>query len=105
MATKEVQGTRQTTDALAGAGLLQSKAEWDSRNSQLASSINVMLAQNLKRRVGRALDVGCMALGDLSDRYGRGLDLEWFGVDPDIDCPRMSAGGAHLSHGAAHDLN
>lgn len=103
MANVEAQGTAQDSDALAGTGLLQSPAEWNSRNTQLASSINGLIHRHIVRRVGRGLDVGCMQ-GELTDRYGAGLGLDWFGIDPDVAAATVSPGGAQLSMGAAHQI-
>jgi SAM-dependent methyltransferase len=97
-------GTRQEVDALRGAGLLQSPEEWEARNRELAGSLNALLAAHVQVKTRRALDVGCMD-GSLTDRYGAGLGLEWFGIDPDLKQPRISSGGARLSHGFGHQLD
>jgi len=58
--TIEAAGTQQQVDALRGSGLLQSRAEWDARNSELASTINELLRASMVCETARALDVGCM---------------------------------------------
>src|SRR5690348_15170736 len=88
-------GTRQEVDALRGSGLLQSPEEWEARNRELAGSLNVLLSAHMRVRTRRALDVGCMD-GSLTDRYGAGLGLEWYGIDPDLKQARLSSGGAQL---------
>jgi len=97
-------GTRQEVDALRGAGLLQSPEEWEARNRELAGSLNGLLKAYLRVQTHQALDVGCMD-GSLTDRYGVDLGLDWYGVDPDLKQARLSSGGAHLSHGFAHQLD
>jgi SAM-dependent methyltransferase len=91
-------------DALRGSGLLQSRAEWDARNSELASTINELLRASMVCETARALDVGCMR-GELTDRYGEGLDLKWYGIDPDLGDEHRSPSGAILRHGFAHQLD
>ena len=102
------EGSRVTADgkadALRGGVLLQTPEEWTARNQQLTNTIRALIAAHLRPFTGRALDVGCMQ-GELTDRYGEGLGMEWYGIDPDIDRPRRSDGGAFLSPGAAHELN
>jgi SAM-dependent methyltransferase len=97
-------GTKQEVDALRGSGLLQSPDEWEARNRELAGSLNRLLATNLLIRTRRGLDVGCMD-GSLTDRYGAGLGLEWYGIDPDLKQARLSSGGAKLAHGFGHQLD
>jgi SAM-dependent methyltransferase len=97
-------GTKQEVDALLGQGLLQSPEEWSARNRELAGSLNRLLGAHLYMQTGRALDVGCMD-GSLTDGYGSGLGLEWYGIDPDLKQTRRSDEGALLSHGFAHQLD
>jgi SAM-dependent methyltransferase len=97
-------GTKQEADALRGKGLLQSPEEWEARNRELAASINQLLARHLSGRTRRGLDVGCMD-GELTDRYGSKLGLEWCGIDPDLTQTKRSDKGAVLSHGFAHQLD
>jgi SAM-dependent methyltransferase len=100
----EATGTKQDDGALRGTGLLQSPQEWDARNRELADSINDLVRRYMKPEgTKKALDVGCMA-GDLTDRYGAGLNLQWYGIDPDIDGASVSQQGAILDKGFAHDL-
>jgi SAM-dependent methyltransferase len=99
----EVVGTRQADGALAGTGLLQSPDEWESRNRQLSSTLNELIRRYFHRSTGYALDVGCMQ-GELTDGYGEGLRLQWYGIDPDIDHDSRSAQGAFLSQGSGHEL-
>jgi SAM-dependent methyltransferase len=97
-------GTKQEVDALRGSGLLQSPEEWQARNRELAASLNHLLAANISTRTRRGLDVGCMD-GSLTDKYGLGLGLEWYGIDPDLKQTRRSSKGAVLAHGFAHQLD
>lgn len=96
-------GTRQNSGALSGTGLLQSKEEWEARNRELAGSLNALIVRHLGLKTGKALDIGCMA-GELTDRYGDGLPLRWWGIDPDISEEGTSAGGARLYTGFGHKL-
>jgi SAM-dependent methyltransferase len=103
-AGKVLVGTRQEVDALRGGVLLQTPEEWTARNQQLATTMRALIAAHLRPVTGRALDVGCMQ-GELTDRYGEGLGMQWYGIDPDIDRARSSDGGALLSSGIAHELD
>jgi SAM-dependent methyltransferase len=97
-------GTKQDADALKGKGFLQSDEEWDARNLELTTSISKLLSQHARLTSRRALDVGCMQ-GELTDRYGAGLALDWYGIDPDIEKENRSKGGAFLNKGFAHNLD
>ena len=103
-------GTKQATGALAGKGLLQSEAEWNARNRELAHTLAELMARYVQPVTGRALDVGCMS-GDLTDRFSHELNdrlettkLAWWGVDPDIPENVVSPSGAILSRAFGHDL-
>lgn len=96
-------GTRQESGALQGSGLLQSEDEWKARNDELAGTLNELIRRHHVVSTGKALDVGCMR-GELTDRYGEGLELRWWGIDPDIPESGVTAKGAHLSPGYGHEL-
>jgi SAM-dependent methyltransferase len=97
-------GTLQVNGALKGTGLLQSEDEWRARNEELAGSLRGLIAKHCIFQTNNALDVGCMS-GELTDRYGEGLPLRWWGVDPDISESRTSPKGAKLSPGFGHKLS
>jgi SAM-dependent methyltransferase len=99
----QARGTKQDGGALDGKGLLQSPEEWRQRNDELSSSLNCLIRQHLACRTSRALDVGCMS-GELTDKYGDGLNLLWWGIDPDIEESQISPLGASLQHGYGHEL-
>jgi SAM-dependent methyltransferase len=101
--TNQLVGTRQEHGALGGTGLLQSRQEWDARNRELGKALNSLIRSHLQRETGRALDIGCMD-GELIDRYGEGLPLEWWGIDPDVHEEGITPSGAHLRSGIGHDL-
>lgn len=96
-------GTRQEIDALRGTGLLQSRDEWEARNDELSASLNQLIRRYRLARTDNALDVGCMS-GELTDRYGEGLNLSWSGIDPDIPESKISRNGARLYPGFGHQL-
>jgi SAM-dependent methyltransferase len=96
-------GTMQEVDALRGEGFLQSPSEWEARNFELAGSLGALIAEHVEVRTGRALDIGC-GNGELTDRFGEGLALEWWGVDPDIAEEHLSPGGSRLVRGFGHEL-
>lgn len=100
----EPTGTKQEGGGHGTGTLLQSEAEWEARNAQLSGTLNALLAEHVRVFTGRALDVGCQA-GELTDAYGKGLGLTWFGVDPDVAEPSFSPAGAILRRGFAHNLD
>ena len=100
----EASGTKQESDALLGAGLLQSPEEWNARNRELSDTINALLRRYMTPATKRGLDVGCMN-GELTDLYGSGLSMQWYGIDPDIEQEHTSEHGAVLRRGFANDLD
>src|SRR4051794_37975979 len=87
-----------------GAGMLQSEQEWDARNRVLSETLTGLVRDWAPGDARRALDVGAQN-GATTDRYAELTGLDWVGVDPVIDEPLTSPGGASLLPGAADELD
>lgn len=90
--------------ALVGRGLLQSSEEWEVRNRALTSTLNELIRRHIQVNTLRGLDVGCQK-GTLTDLWEIPPDFEWWGVDPVIEKASLSAKGAKLLPGWAHQLS
>lgn len=90
--------------SLVGRGLLQSSEEWAVRNSALTSTLNELIRSYIQVNTLRGLDVGCQK-GILTDLWESPPDFKWWGVDPVIEQASLSARGANLLHGWAHQLS
>jgi SAM-dependent methyltransferase len=80
--------------------LLQTAEEISARDRALTEAMAGLIDRYAVRRTGRALDVGCM-VGRQLDRLTGLTDFEWVGIDPIIEAPRLSEGGADLRFGTA----
>lgn len=80
-----------------------SAEEWSARNRSLAAGLGELIERHLARTTGRGLDVGCQN-GALTSLLAKRIDLEWAGVDPQIEQPITSPDGIPLHPGWAHDL-
>lgn len=97
------QGTKQETDALAGHGLLQSENEWEARDRILSDTLCEYVNHYVTTQTKRALDVGCET-GKLTDLYAQKTQLQWQGLDPDVEKAQLSPGGIELINGYAHEM-
>ena len=84
-------------------GLLQSPEEWTARNRTLAITLNELVRSHIQLATYQGLDLGCQA-GTLTDALERPPNFTWWGVDPIIQSPALSPGGAELLPGWAHQL-
>lgn len=89
--------------AAVGRGLLQSSEEWAVRNDALTATINELIRCHIQVNTRRGLDVGCQK-GTLTDLWECPPHFEWWGVDPVIEKANLSAGGANLLPGWAHQV-
>lgn len=83
--------------------LLQSEQEWEVRNRVLSETLTELIRAEAPDGARRGLDVGCQN-GWTTDRYARLTDLDWVGIDPAIQEPRVSEDGLALSPGSADEL-
>ena len=90
-------------DGLSGRGMQQSPQEWDLRNRMLVERMAELIEAFAGAPRGRAIDVGCQR-GVLTDAMAERTELTWTGVDPSIEAPRTSEGGAELLPGYADQL-
>jgi SAM-dependent methyltransferase len=97
------QGTKQETDALEGRGLLQSQEEWDARDRILSDTLSEFINRYSPMKTNRALDIGCET-GKLTDFFASKTQLQWYGLDPDVDKKQFSPNGVELLYGYAHDM-
>jgi SAM-dependent methyltransferase len=98
-----VKGTMQQSDALRGGGTLNTREEWEVRNSHLSGSIVDMIRTYVKQDARTALDIGA-ELGGITDRVAQLTGMEWHGIDPDLDQPVVSPAGVKLQQGFGHEL-
>lgn len=95
--------TTGSADGFSGHGMQQSREEWGLRNRILVETMSELVNEFAGEREGQAVDVGCQQ-GALTDEMARRTGLTWSGIDPSIEAPMRSEGGAELVHGFAHDL-
>ncbi len=86
-----------------GRSLLETRGELEVRNQVLATALSKLINTHLQPPSGCALDVGCK-YGSLIDILTAVTQLQWSGIDPLIEEPTQSPGGANLVHGWAHDI-
>lgn len=91
------------THSLVGRSFLQSSEEWSERNRDLTGALNELIDRHIQVKTFRGLDVGCQT-GHLLDLLEWQPDFKWWGVDPVIQEPLLSAKGAELLPGWAHQL-
>ncbi|MDO9710910.1 class I SAM-dependent methyltransferase [Paracraurococcus lichenis] len=103
MNTIDMKGTQQSTDALAGRGLLQSPEEWEARNTTLVHTICDLIETYKPANAQAALDVGA-ELGGLTDRFAVLTDMTWRAIDPDISEHAVSDQGVELFPSFGHDM-
>ena len=85
-------------------GLLQSPTEWAERNRALSATLSELIRRYARMKTWRGLDVGCQR-GLLTDMLQTPADFRWWGVDPAIKEPRLSAKGVELLPGCAHQIS
>ena len=86
-----------------GAGLLQTREEWETRNNVLSQSISSMINNYIQPNTGRGLDVGCQK-GKPVDLLATQTKLTWWGIDPAISGRMTSPEGIPLQNGAAENI-
>jgi SAM-dependent methyltransferase len=101
--TQTLKGTRQTANALAGRGLLQSPQEWEARNTMLAQTLCELIREHAPQEARAGLDVGA-ELGGLTERFTRLTALHWKAVDPDITEPATSPCGVEMVSAYGHSM-
>lgn len=84
-------------------GLLQTRAEYETRNNVLASTLAELVARHVPQQTNRGLDVGCLN-GVMTDALASRTNLNWVGIDPQITAPKRSPNGNELLPGWAHEL-
>jgi SAM-dependent methyltransferase len=89
---------RRQHDPLAGTGLLQSPAEWDTRGRALADSMAELIRENVTTRRGAGLEVGCQR-GALIDRIAEETGMTWAGIDPILEEGSHTEKGARIGYG------
>lgn len=99
----DLKGTRQTTDALVGRGLLQSPDEWEARNATLAQTLCDLIREHATQEARAGLDVGA-EIGLLTERFTQLTDLRWSAVDPDMKEPATSPCGVAMVPAYGHNM-
>ena len=94
---------QQVKTDLMSKGLLQTREEWETRNSVLSREISHMINENVRLNTGQALDVGCQK-GKPVDLLSQQTRLSWTGIDPAIPQYMTSARGINLWHGTAEQI-
>jgi SAM-dependent methyltransferase len=80
--------------------LLQTAEEISARDRALTEAMAALIGAHGDKRTGRALDVGCQA-GRQLDRLALMTGHEWVGIDPILEAPALSDGGARLLPGSS----
>lgn len=83
--------------------MLQSQSEWNRRNNYMSATLAELVKHYVKPETNRGLDIGC-AEGAVADFLRKETGLEMWGVDPRQQSKQISAGGAELLPGLAHQL-
>src|SRR5258708_32442957 len=94
---------QQVKTDLMSKGLLQTREEWETRNSVLSREISHMINENVCLSTGQGLDVGCQK-GKPVDLLSQQTSLSWTGIDPAIPQFMTSARGIKLWHGTAEQI-
>jgi SAM-dependent methyltransferase len=79
---------------------MQSRQEWGERNRVLGDAMATLITRYAARDARQGLDIGCK-YGDLTDAWAERTGMRWSGVDPVIERPTHSTGGAPLAPGSA----
>jgi len=82
---------------------LQTDEEWDVRNRVLSETLTELIREYAPPGATRALDVGCQG-GVPTDRYAKLTELDWVGIDPALEEPRLSPDGHQLKPGFSDKL-
>lgn len=88
---------------LTGKGVMQSREEWDTRNTVLIETLRALTVEHAPEGASSALDIGCQK-GGLTNAWAESTPLDWFGIDPGLDGPLVTSAGAKLDHGFSNSL-
>src|SRR5208282_6354614 len=86
--------------------LMMSQSEWQERNTYMSNAFVDLVRRYARINTNRGLDIGC-GEGTVVDAIKVKTGIEMFGIDPrvgDGGIGGVSATGAQLLHGGAHDM-